>query len=168
MVFGGWSRAAIMAEVRAQRWRLSSLCAMLLVLAHSESSQTQDPEADAAAGLFGAIYILSPVQEGGVFADRRRVMLDRLSFLSHKLPVHIMGVCALVRAAMLSVSKQHHRSVDIVLTQQVHHSQHELLRRELNLSATSSDNRKMKPAWGRLANLAGNMRIHPLCLYTGK
>lgn len=74
----------------------------VLVLAHSQTSQTQDSVADAAAELFGAIYLLSPVQEEGVFAERRKLMLDRLSFLSHKLPVHIIGVCALVCAAMLS------------------------------------------------------------------
>ena len=79
------------------------LCAMVLVLARSDTSQTQDQGAEAkvAAGLFRAIYVLSPVQEGGVFADRRKLMLDRLSFLSPKLPVHIMGVCALVCAAIL-------------------------------------------------------------------
>ena len=71
---------------------------MVLVLARSDMSQTQDQGKDVAAGLFRAIYVLSPVQEGGVFADRRKLMLDRLSFLSPKLPVHIMGVCALVGA----------------------------------------------------------------------
>jgi hypothetical protein len=74
---------------------------MVLVLARSDTSQTQDQGADVAAGLFGAIYVLSPVQEGGVFADRRKLMLDRLSFLSPKLPVNIMGVCALLDAAVL-------------------------------------------------------------------
>ena len=59
-----------MAVRSAQRLRLRRFCAMVtvLVLAHSQTSQTQDPVADAAAGLFGAIYLLSPVQEEGVFA----------------------------------------------------------------------------------------------------
>ena len=61
------------------------------------------------------------------------------------------------------VSNQHRRSVDI--TQQVHHTQHDLLLGELNLSATGSDNRKMKPAWGRLANLAGTMHMHSFHVY---
>jgi hypothetical protein len=49
---------------------------------------------------------------------------------------------------------------------QIHHSQHDQLLAELNVSATLSDTRKMKPAWGRLANLAGfSMRTLGFSVY---
>jgi hypothetical protein len=45
---------------------------------------------------------------------------------------------------------------------QIHHSQQAQLLAELNVSATRSGTRKMKPAWGRLANLAGRS-MRTLC-----
>ena len=97
---------------------------------------TSGKEEDAAAALFGSIYVLNPVSEGHVFAERRLRMLEMLSFLSHKLPVKVMGI---------------------------HHSEHDVLLAELNMSATHKDGRKRKPAWGRLANLAGARRIWAAC-----
>jgi len=42
--------------------------------------------------IFGAVYVLNPVSAGGVFAERRARMMDKLLFLSRSLPVHFMGV----------------------------------------------------------------------------
>ena len=86
-------------------------------------------EVDAhAASLFQAIFVLNPAEHGGVFGERRAKMLERLEFLSHTIPVHIVGV---------------------------HHSEHATLLSELNLSATQASGRERRVAWGRLANLAG-------------
>ena len=86
-------------------------------------------EVDAdAASLFQAIFVLNPAEHGGVFGERRAKMLERLEFLSHTIPVHIVGL---------------------------HHSEHAVLLSELNLSATHASGRERRVAWGRLANLAG-------------
>ena len=47
---------------------------------------------DGAVELFGAVYVLNPVDEGGVFAERRARMAEMLSFLPRELPVVMMGV----------------------------------------------------------------------------
>jgi hypothetical protein len=55
-------------------------------------------------------------------------MRHMLAFLQHKMPVHLMGI---------------------------HHSEHQVLLAELNVSVTRKDGSMRKPAWGRMANLAG-------------
>ena len=62
-----------------------------------------DADLDAVKTLFGAVYVLNPVDEGpriehvignkdNVFAERRAAMAEMLSFLPPDLPVHVMGV----------------------------------------------------------------------------
>ena len=46
---------------------------------------------------------------------------------------------------------------------QVHHTEHALIIEELNVSATVASGRAKRPAWGRLANLAGARRIWAAC-----
>ena len=83
---------------------LSMIWGSIILTTKGGTSTSLDTNSVEAAGPFASIYVLNPVDTGGEFGARRKMMLDQLEFLSHKLPIHVMGVSVTAMCSCLLAS----------------------------------------------------------------
>mmetsp|Transcript_819 Transcript_819/g.1323 ORF Transcript_819/g.1323 Transcript_819/m.1323 type:complete len:286 (-) Transcript_819:141-998(-) len=84
---------------------------------------------------FQAVFVMSPEEDAGVFFERRKRMQQNLNFLDGQVPVRYMGFKS---------------------------SQHDELLDELGIMNKTAAKRR-RPAWGRIANIAGARQIWRNC-----